>query len=744
MGKFVLGKKNFLICASTLAAMSLYIGSNQLTAQADYNASSATTDTSANVSSSSTSGNTAILNANSASQSVTSVSPDDVSGSTATNTTSADTITSAHHAPIPTPAPATPAASKLTVIKDNDTSVTLKNNLKISTSSNTTLKSVTANGATNASVDNNTGTITITDPTGTESVTAKYGTVGTYNGQPIIAEVTVANMIKHTEDHIAPSNLASNVIQVVFDPHFGGGISTYNIGQDEVTIKFFDASGKQIKVDGDGYLTVGSLNGPSTTTAGNEYVNYDDSANATYVTQNSVVQYKANPLTGTGAAYVGTSSDFTDVLGAPTSENGAVTFQLNGNAFTFLSGTTRYSLKNKNHHWSYALTTFSSATVAPATLPTPILTVDKSSAKAGDTVTYTLTQQVNTLGEDTMLRYTSWHETVTLPSEVTFKSGQLLDSTGNVISNAAVTYDATTRKVTSVLPEDYLQNTMPLNGETYTVKLVTVVNKGVVNGEVGTTNSFVSVANITQTSNNVETAFIAPIPIVPTMVTYEYFILDELEDGTVFNTRYLIGTIGDTYVVHPLDVDGQKLVYLRSSASLTGTFSSETKSIQLVYGLYKVEYPKTGFRLIYDGNHNLTSAVIGLRNDYYLSMQYTTDGIFLKIEDPNGSTVLTKRYVYQQKKYAFCTLNIKGYLCSYDIGNLQLFWDTLTQHDVVSYKKSLSTETQETLLISIIPKSVIIKNPFLLMIKKRVENIILSQFCQLLVNTTIKRLSYHY
>ena len=493
-----------------------------------------------------------------------------------------------------TPTAATP--SNLVVIKNGDSSVQLDNQLKLSVDQTATLQKVTATNPDNFTYDEGSQTATLTDPTDTDAVTAEYKNVGTYRGKAISAQVTINNILKHTDDHPAPNSLPVNEIQLKFLPYFGGGIETYNVGQDEVTIKFFDEAGNQVAINGDGYITVGSLNGPSTSTAGNEYINYDNASTATYVTEDSVVKYQTNPLTSTGNAYVGTTNDFADVLGAPTSENGAVTFQLSGNAFTFLSGTTRYTLKNANHHWSYTLTTFSSATVAPAVIPTPVLTVDKSSAKAGDTVTYTLDQQVNTLGEDTMLRYQSWSEVVTLPTEVSYQQASLLDSTGAVISEATFAWDAKTHQLTVTLPEDYLQNTMALNGETYQIKIGTTVNNGVVNGEVGPATGQVTIDNGSKASNGVSTVYVAPV--VTTKVpmtsktpekTVTIKILDVDGLNRVIGVRKISGVVGSQFKINPRTDLGREFVYSYNDASLSGVYT-DNSTITLTYELSYADY----------------------------------------------------------------------------------------------------------------------------------------------------------
>lgn len=226
-----------------------------------------------------------------------------------------------------------PAPHPVTVIPKTGNTVHLDNQLVINTNQTTSLKDVTS---TSGDYDKTTGIVTITDPSATDSLTATYNNIGTYQGQAISAKVTVSNIIKHTDDHVTPKALVngsyiifnSNQVAVIFGKLFGAGIDTYNVAQDDITVTFYDAQGQPVTIDGDGYITVGSLNGPSDKTGGVEYVNYtDNSSTPAYVTANSVVSALGNP-NGTNQVFGGKSSDFTDVLGSPTSENGAITFQL--------------------------------------------------------------------------------------------------------------------------------------------------------------------------------------------------------------------------------------------------------------------------------------------------------------------------------------------------------------------------------------------------------------------------------
>lgn len=541
--------------------------------------------------------------------------------------------------------PGDPTPSNLVVIKNGDSSVQLDNKLKLTVDQTSTLGKVTATNSDNFTYDEGTQTATITNPTASDAVTAEYKNVGTYQGKAISAQVTIANILKHTDEHPVPnSGLTADQIQLAFMPYFEGGIKTYNVGQDEVTIKFFNEAGNQVVINGDGYITVGSLNGPSTSTAGNEYINYGNGSTSTYVTEDSVVKYQTNPLTGSGKAYVGVTNDFKDALGAPTSENGAVTFQLSGNTFTFLSGTTRYTLKNADHHWSYTLTTFSSATVAPAVIPAPVLIVDKSSAKAGDTVNYTLDQQVNVLGEDTMLRYQSWSEVVTLPTEVNYQQASLLDSTGVVIPAATFTWNAKTHQLTVTLPEDYLQNTMDLDGETYQIKIGTTVNNGVSNGEVGPASGQVIIDNGSKASNGVSTVYVAPVVSVPTGKAAPVIVRYFSSKGILKKTITLTGNLGESYVTSvkkPKYESGYTVDQMRWPKNAQGVFSDAMTYVDYYYvapiDSWKSYTDQTQVNTVVSGNKKLMDLNIYYPNGAKVSVTITkTNQVNVHTLSPNG------------------------------------------------------------------------------------------------------------
>ncbi|MBY7146386.1 hypothetical protein I2491_06310, partial [Levilactobacillus brevis] len=145
--------------------------------------------------------------------------------------------------------------------------------------------------------------------------------------------------------------------------------------------------------------------------------------------------------------------------------------------------------------------------MAPAKLPDANLKADKQTANNGETVTFTLSQPVNILGQDTLLRYQTWQESMVLPVGVTYQSATLQDANGNSVEGK-VTFDVKTRTVTFTADSDYLQNKMAMMGETYKLVATTIVSNDVVDGTVGTATAEKSIDEVTQANMTTSVQFI--------------------------------------------------------------------------------------------------------------------------------------------------------------------------------------------------------------------------------------------
>lgn len=136
-----------------------------------------------------------------------------------------------------------------------------------------------------------------------------------------------------------------------------------------------------------------------------------------------------------------------------------------GNKVTIYSrGTTGLGSANKNQQFA----------LVPATLPG----LTHTEACKGDTITYRVSQRVNTWGVDAFVRYESFEITDELPEGVEYLSADLKQDDGTSITKSgceggAVSYDTKTRTVKAKLKRDFLQDAdkFPLDGQTYVLEI---------------------------------------------------------------------------------------------------------------------------------------------------------------------------------------------------------------------------------------------------------------------------------
>lgn len=145
--------------------------------------------------------------------------------------------------------------------------------------------------------------------------------------------------------------------------------------------------------------------------------------------------------------------------------------------------------------------------------PPPSKTVDKTEgARIGDTITYGVSQKVNELGKDSLVRYSSFKMVDRLDDCLEYKSATLLDQNGAPVGSAgSATFDRATRTVTYEFSADYLQNGMMMVGETYTLAIEAEVTGYPADGSYTVTNRAISDINGTsQETNEVATALEPP------------------------------------------------------------------------------------------------------------------------------------------------------------------------------------------------------------------------------------------
>ena len=138
-------------------------------------------------------------------------------------------------------------------------------------------------------------------------------------------------------------------------------------------------------------------------------------------------------------------------------------------------------------------------------------------AGVGDKLVYSVTQQVNELGVNSFVRYTSMTMTDTLPSGLTYQSAKLYSeadvclasSDGKTTTAGTFSYNSSTRLLTFTFSSSYLSSGMAYGGEKYRMEITTQI------ASIPSTNKFVNtgytkINSTTLTSNKVTTPILTP------------------------------------------------------------------------------------------------------------------------------------------------------------------------------------------------------------------------------------------
>ena len=328
-----------------------------------------------------------------------------------------------------------------------------------------------------------TAVVILSENTSNSSFSVTYDKVGTYNGKPIGAVVTISDYI--LSNHVYGTE---TILQFQFTNSLANGIWSRGVAHYKETIDFFyidDASKNPINLE-HAYITIASLNDRkyqnNPATDSDESVYFDSS-------QISSIEevYFANPtnldVTGNlkGKYVFGvspTNNDFEDWWGSPTFSKNAVTFKVNGQ-FSFYndsSGTVDL--------WRSYWMTISSAPISSIKAKNPVKYVldsngnrkERTSYSVGDQFDFEIDQQVHKLQVDIITRYSSFSIVDKLPKEVDYVGAKLY--LGNAeVTEGTINYDNNAHTVTWTANQDFLDN-MPLEGETYTLRVTVKANSG--------------------------------------------------------------------------------------------------------------------------------------------------------------------------------------------------------------------------------------------------------------------------
>jgi hypothetical protein len=320
-----------------------------------------------------------------------------------------------------------------------------------------------------------------------DRVDVNYKNVGTYNGQSIDAKLTISN-VQYARRSSLPDNGIS-LLDFGENPFSGFYFANIEYGTLEYTF-YYSSTGKTVSLDGNSFLSFNSLNGYNLSSGLVEFVNYLNydtskagSAVDAYVKSNTNVEYqtKIAKVGYTSPAYVGISNAFTDVIGGKTFTKNTVSFQIKGTTQKFIFG----------GGYRTGWTNVSTGVLFNVTAVEPTVTVRNGSGQningkyigTGQDLIYFINQDISTLGQDVLDKYSNWAVAAKLPSNLTYSKAELVDDSGNVIKNAGTfAYNRSTREVTFKASDNLLSNVMNYTGETYSLKIYTKVNTSAGNG----------------------------------------------------------------------------------------------------------------------------------------------------------------------------------------------------------------------------------------------------------------------
>lgn len=337
--------------------------------------------------------------------------------------------------------------------------------------------------------------VLLSDMQTSDTIAVDYGEIGTYKGKPVTIKAEISNIIQATDknttsyksvrkelDSKEGVNANKNSGGIIIADNLYDGFWLINVAGFDIKL-IVEQDGKFINFDNDTYIGFNSLNGHiwdegqgalKEFSSGAEGVSYEKmDTNPYYVTNNTSLIERTNPLTGKGNIVSGRtdnnklSKEFgeSDFLGSDKFTMGTVSFQITGK-------NPKFSIVNED---STSWVSLSSATLfnVKPDKPTKEVTennkdINNTEVKANEKFSYILSQKVGTLGVDLLSKYSKMNFEDSLPKEVDYESAKLVGDDRKEIKDAGkLVYDEKNHKVTFECSPDFLKNVVKYEGEKY-------------------------------------------------------------------------------------------------------------------------------------------------------------------------------------------------------------------------------------------------------------------------------------
>ncbi|NPD31656.1 DUF11 domain-containing protein [Eggerthellaceae bacterium zg-1084] len=300
----------------------------------------------------------------------------------------------------------------------------------------------------------------------------EYPCVGSYEGEAVGAVLSV----KGRFSPIWP-NLSYPVVQLPNLLYAGGYL--FNMVDTSFTMEFFYCSDHSPVALQGAYLTYCSQNWIDTGVE-DAYPNLQpgelysesillpvDRTERIGLSPDSNIRHRVIEVDGTSYVHCyPITNDFDDHLGKERYTLNATTF-FQPDRFTFRTPFTGWF-------------SFASASIGFPAPPAPQKRADCASAPPGHPITWSIDQRAGSLGSTVLSRYRSFTFADTLPAELSFKEARMLqvtsDGTTDITDEAGqLTWDESTRTLSYSFSGDWLDQSMPLHGETYRLEVGTVL-----------------------------------------------------------------------------------------------------------------------------------------------------------------------------------------------------------------------------------------------------------------------------
>ena len=284
-----------------------------------------------------------------------------------------------------------------------------------------------------------------------------------------------------------------------------------------------------------------------------------------------------------------------------------------------------------------------------ANVPTsPVKSVNKTEAKLGDSVTYTVEQKISKK-YDTGFYYSSLVFTDTLDENLTYDSFSVYNEAGNDVTASAgsTSYDSTTGKITYTFNQEYLKN-MEYNDQTYKFVVNATISKKSTSAIISN-KSEVNINNTTTLESNTVTTTLKSSVIV--------HYVDKNTGKKISEDTLIQGNYLTTYQTTAKDIDSYTLV--GDSGKTSGVMQSNETEVTYYYKKNSAGVVTKYIDQVTKEEIAASKSQTGLENDEYTTIEEVVPGYELVLTPANATGKMTPELTtvtYEYRKQSNVTV----------------------------------------------------------------------------------------